>query len=343
MKKIIKTPNQIIMTIMVFAMLFVQMDISAQNHQKSHSAPQKKSAPQRSATQKSVSRPSGSSHSSTAKRPATTSSNNKPVSRPSTSSSSNKPVAKRPSTSSNNKKSSSVSNDRNIASKKNVGNNNKVGNTNNIGSNNKNVKNNNVNINVDNSKDIKINNSHNTSVRRNNNIHYGRAPYHYGGYGYNCYHPYYPRPYHGYNWGPVWHPWGFFIATIAVTAIIVNVANQPEPYHYDNGTWYQAGNGGYTAVAAPVGGTVVNIPEGAETVNTGTVNNYYYGNTYYEKSDGGYTVVAPTAGTIVDKLPEGGEEVTLGDVKYVKFGETYYQPVQVDGKDKYEIALVEKV
>jgi hypothetical protein len=87
---------------------------------------------------------------------------------------------------------------------------------------------------------------------------------------------------------------------------------------------------------------VVNIPEGAETVNTGTVNNYYYGNTYYEKSDGGYTVVAPTAGTIVDKIPEGGEEVVIGDVTYVKFGETYYQPVQVDGKDKYEIALVEK-
>ncbi|MNL86594.1 hypothetical protein D3C87_2153570 [compost metagenome] len=52
--------------------------------------------------------------------------------------------------------------------------------------------------------------------------------------------------------------------------------------------------------------------------------------------------MAPTAGTIVDKLPEGGEEVTIGDVKYVKFGETYYQPVQVDGKDKYEVVSVEK-
>jgi hypothetical protein len=72
------------------------------------------------------------------------------------------------------------------------------------------------------------------------------------------------------------------------------------------------------------------------------VNNYYYGNTYYEKSDGGYTVVAPTAGTLVDKIPAGGEEVTIGNVKYVKFGEIYYQPVKVDGKDKYEIALVEK-
>ncbi len=53
-------------------------------------------------------------------------------------------------------------------------------------------------------------------------------------------------------------------------------------------------------------------------------------------------MVVPTAGTIVESLPEGGEEVTIGDVKYIKFGETYYQPVQVDGKDKYEVALVEE-
>jgi hypothetical protein len=52
--------------------------------------------------------------------------------------------------------------------------------------------------------------------------------------------------------------------------------------------------------------------------------------------------VPPTAGTVVDNLPEGGEEVTIGDVKYVKFGETYYQPVKVDGKDKYEVVLVEQ-
>ncbi|RYJ38451.1 hypothetical protein NU08_2428 [Flavobacterium anhuiense] len=141
-------------------------------------------------------------------------------------------------------------------------------------------------------------------------------------------------------WGPVWHPWGFFVATLATTAIIVSVQN--EKYHYDQGVWYTSTNGGYTAVPAPVGGTVNNIPSGAETVNTGTVNNYYYGGTYYEKDGGKYTVVAPTAGTIVEKLPEGGEEVTIGDAKYVKFGETYYQPVQIDGKDKYEVVSVEK-
>lgn len=130
------------------------------------------------------------------------------------------------------------------------------------------------------------------------------------------------------------------MATLAVTAIVVSV--ESTQYHYDQGVWYAPSNGGYTAVPAPVGGTVNNIPSGAQTVNTGTVNNYYYGGTYYEKDGSTYKVVPPTAGTIVDNLPEGGKEVTIGDVKYVKFGETYYQPVQVDGKNKYEVVLVEE-
>lgn len=169
---------------------------------------------------------------------------------------------------------------------------------------------------------------------------YARPPYRYGGYRYNTFHPYYFHPYRPFYWGPVWHPWGFFVATLAVTAIVVSVENTQ--YHYDQGVWYAPSNGGYTAVPAPVGGTVNNIPSGAETVNTGTVNNYYYGGTYYEKDGSSYKVVPPTAGTLVDNLPEGGEEVTIGDVKYVKFGETYYQPVQVDGKSKYEVVLVEE-
>jgi hypothetical protein len=197
----------------------------------------------------------------------------------------------------------------------------------------------NTNVNIDNSKNINIHSSRNTAVKRNT-IVYARPPYVYGGYRYHSYHPYYFHPYHPYYWGPVWHPWGFFVAALTVTAIVVSVENTQ--YHYDQGVWYTPSNGGYTAVAAPIGGTVNNIPAGAQTVNTGTVNNYYYGGTYYEKENNNYKVVAPTAGTVVENLPEGGEEVTIGDVKYVKFGETYYQPVQIDGKSKYEVILIEK-
>lgn len=189
----------------------------------------------------------------------------------------------------------------------------------------------NVNINVDNSR--------NTTVRRNTNVHYNRPPYRYGGHSYYCYHPYHYHPYTPYYWGPVWHPWGFFVATMAVTAVAISVNNAT--YHYDNGVYYAPSNGGYTVVAAPVGATVQTIPSNSQTVVVNeTTNNYYYGGTYYEKSDKGYTVVPPTAGCVVESLPEGGEEVKIGDVTYVKVGETYYQPIEKNGKDLYEVVDV---
>jgi len=86
------------------------------------------------------------------------------------------------------------------------------------------------------------------------------------------------------------------------------------------------------------------IPDDSDNIEVSpTINNYYYGGTFYEKSDGGYTVVAPPAGAVVDKLPEGSEEVKIGEQTYVRFGETYYLPVQVDGKNMYEIVQVEEV
>lgn len=217
----------------------------------------------------------------------------------------------------------------------------KAGNKTNVG-NNVNIDNSkkNVNINVDNSKDINVRNNRNTVVRHNSRP-YGRPPYVYGGYRYNCYHPYHYHPYRPFYWGPVWHPWGFFITTLAATAIIVSVENQQ--YHYDQGVYYTQSNGGYTVVQAPVGATITTLPSNSTTVVVNeTTNNYYYGGTYYEKSDGGYTVVPPTAGTIVENLPEGGEEVKIGDVTYVKYGETYYQPFEQDGKNMYEVVLVEE-
>jgi len=197
-----------------------------------------------------------------------------------------------------------------------------------------------VNVNVDNSKDIRINNNRNTVVRRNINRPYARPPYRHGGHRYYCYHPYRYHPYRPYVWGPMWHPWGFFIATLAETAIIISVSNQQ--YHYDAGVYYIAGNGGYTVVQAPIGAVITTLPPASQTVIVNeTTNNYYYGGTFYEKSDKGYTVVPPTAGVTVDNLPEGGEEVTIAEQKFVKIGDTYYQPVEIDGKNLYEVCMVE--
>ena len=204
---------------------------------------------------------------------------------------------------------------------------NKIGNKTHIG-------NNNVNVN--------INNSRNTHVRASSR-HYSRPPYRYGGYGYYCHRPYYYHPYRPFYWGPVYHPWGFFVATMATTAIIVSITNddnEKEEYNYENGTYYMKTEDGFVAVQAPVGAEVPDIPKEAQKVEVNETNNYYYGGAFYEKNADGYIVVPATAGTIVPGLPEGGEEVKIGEVTYVQFGETYYQPIQVDGKDMYEIVEV---
>jgi hypothetical protein len=249
-----------------------------------------------------------------------------------------------------------------------------------------------VNINVDNSKDVHVNNVRNTTVRPNNYRPYTRPPYVYGGYHYRCYNPYYYHPYKPFYWGPVWHPWGFFVATLTATAIIVSFADADLPpahwngeyyvmipaapsymnayvsagpawfdegmpttddskvlaaeeYYYDEGVFYLKGSGGYTVVAAPVGGIVKTIPSGYETIvldDAGGAKNYYWGGTFYEKVSKGYKVVAPTSGAVIEHMADGGEEVKMGDVTYVKLGETYYQPVQVNGKAMYEVMNVEK-
>jgi len=131
------------------------------------------------------------------------------------------------------------------------------------------------------------------------------------------------------------------VATLAVTAIVVTVHEQQ--YHYDEGVFYVESDGGYVVVEAPQGATVKVIPKDSEVVEVSpTVNNYYYGGTFYEQADGQYTVVPPPAGSVVSNLPEGAEEVKVGDQTFVKYGDTYYMPVEVDGKNMYEIVQVEE-
>jgi len=200
----------------------------------------------------------------------------------------------------------------------------------------------NRNINIDNSRTVNVN-RRNTYVRTSPRV-YVRPPYVWGGFHFYCHRPYYWHPYRPYYWGPVWHPWGYFVTTLATTAIIVSITNDSgnqEEYHYEEGNYYLKTADGFEVVQAPVGATVSEIPDTAQKVEvTENTYNYYYGGAYYEKNAEGYTVVPATAGTIVPNLPEGGEEVKVGERTYVKFGETYYQPIQVDGKDMYEIVEV---
>ncbi|NVK49800.1 MAG: hypothetical protein HWE09_08525, partial [Cyclobacteriaceae bacterium] len=133
----------------------------------------------------------------------------------------------------------------------------------------------------------------------------------------------------------------FFVATLAVTAIVVSVDNQD--YQYDEGVFYVETSDGYVVVEAPQGATVKVIPKESETVEVSpTINNYYYGGTFYEQKDGEFVVVPPPAGSVVSNLPEGAEEVKVGDQTFVKYGDTYYMPVQEDGKNMYEVVQVEE-
>ena len=216
-----------------------------------------------------------------------------------------------------------------------------TGNKTSVSGNNVNIDNSRKNVNVNNSKNINVNNNRNTTVIVNPRP-YTSPPYSYGGHHYYAYQPYRYHPYQPYHYGPAWHPWGFFVAAVAATAIIIAVENQK--YHYDQGVYYVPSNGGYTVVQAPVGATITTLPPGTQTVVINqTTNNYYYAGTYYEKNEKGYTVVPPTSGTIVETLPEGGKEVKIGDVTYVQVGDTYYQPTQKDGKDVYEVVAVKEV
>lgn len=289
------------------------------------SAPQRTQAPSRTPS-RATSRPATSSRPQTSTRPANSSSR-------ATVNGGSSRVTSKPA---NNSKVASVKDNKVGSNNGNrVGNNsgNRAGNNTNVGNR----------VNIDNSRNVNIN------VRNTRNVAY-RPPYRpyprppvvWGGYGFSCFRPYYYHPYTPFYWGPAWHPWGFFVATLAVTAIVVSVENQK--YHYDEGVFYTESDGGYVAVEAPQGATVKVIPSDAQTVEVSpTVNNYYYGGTFYEKENGEYTVVPPPAGAVVDNLPEGAEEVKVGDQTYVKYGDTYYLPVQVDGKNAYEIAQVEEV
>jgi len=201
----------------------------------------------------------------------------------------------------------------------------------------RNINSGNRNVNIDNSRNINVNGPRYGAYPPPRP--YPRPPYVYGGFHYNCYHPYHYHPYTPYYYGPSYNPWGFFVAALAVTAVVITVNNQQ--YKYDQGVYYVASDGGYTVVQAPVGATITTLPPNTQTVVVNeTTNNYYYAGTYYEKEGNEYVVVPPTAGTVVENLPEGGEQIKIGDITYVKFGDIYYQPIVQDGEDMYEVVDV---
>ncbi len=212
-----------------------------------------------------------------------------------------------------------------VSNRKTEINNNRTGNENKIGGGgNK--------INIDNSKNVNVNVNRNVRV---NNYHSNR---YYNGH--RGYYPYHYHPYRPYYYGPVWHPFGFFVATMFTTAVIVSLNNQP--YYYNQGVYYVEVNNGYNSVPPPVNITINNLPDGVESVTLNDLTYYYYAGTFYEKVSDGFKVIVAPDGAMVLNIPDGGEELEIDGNKYVFYNDTYFQPLAKDGKDLYQVVSMEE-
>ena len=170
--------------------------------------------------------------------------------------------------------------------------------------------------------------------------HGGRHGGMHGGHGHHHMHHHHMH-HHGWHHGLFWHPFGFFVTVMAVTAIVV-VASDHNNYHYDNGTYYKEGNQdgqkGYVVVPAPIGAKVPSLPEGYVPIDLDNKNYYYYAGAFYLKdTDGKYVVVQAPVGAVVTYMPDGYDSKTVNDVLYYVYDNIYYQPKSVNGDMSYEV------
>jgi hypothetical protein len=172
-----------------------------------------------------------------------------------------------------------------------------------------------------------VNNSHPRGDVHENVYHTG---------GYRGIHPYYYHPYRPSYWGPNWHPFGFFLSSLAANALLFTLANQQ--YYYEDGCYYEPSpNGGYTVVPPPIGAIVPNLPQGYETTMVGNDTFYYYGGAFYVDNGQGYQVVAAPPGAVITQLPVGAVEQAVNGDMYMVYNNVYYQPISQDGQDAYEV------
>ncbi len=170
---------------------------------------------------------------------------------------------------------------------------------------------------------------------------------HGGGHGHGHGHHHPPPHHHGHHMhrGPTvfWHPIGFFLTAMAVTAIVVSVSNSNKEYYYDNGTYYeesdQDGQSGYVAVAAPIGATVPSLPDSSSQITVGDNTYYYYASTFYQADTDGehYVVVQPPVGAVVPYLPDGYAKSTIDKTEYYIYASIYYLPTSEDGDIYYKV------
>jgi hypothetical protein len=147
--------------------------------------------------------------------------------------------------------------------------------------------------------------------------------------------PYTYHPYHPYYWGPRWHPFGFFLGSLAANAFRFSVGGQY--YYYDDGSYYVPSGNGYSTVPPPIGAVVGYLPDGYETTMVGDDTYYYYAGAFYVGVDQGYQVVQAPVGAVVSQLPEGAVDQQSNGEDLLVYNNVYYEPISQDGQDAYQV------
>jgi len=173
--------------------------------------------------------------------------------------------------------------------------------------------------------------------------HAGQRQGFHRGFHAGVHHGFHAAHFHGFHvgfrpHGLFWHPVGFLLTTMAVTAIVVNANNRQ--YHYDQGVYYVKVDNGYKAVTAPIGANIPDLPDDTQDVIVGGTTYYYYQGTFYTQDSSGYSVVKAPPGAMVSYVPEGYTTTTVSGTIYYEYAGVDYQPKMVDGGTAYVVVQV---
>ncbi len=144
-------------------------------------------------------------------------------------------------------------------------------------------------------------------------------------------------------YNPYWYrPFGYTVAAIATTAVVVNMVenseNSDQQVYYDNGIYYVKENGHYKVIPAPTGAQVKTIPDGFTKLTLNDTVYFYDGGVYYIQKDSKYIVVAAPVGLIIPYLPtDGVSKKQVNSKTYFVFNKDYYVEVENDGKKQYKV------
>jgi|GEM_PF-2813566 len=164
---------------------------------------------------------------------------------------------------------------------------------------------------------------------------YSRPPVIWQGRRYYSFHNYTYHPYRPYYYGSFFHPVGFIRASLG--ALSVNITFGGQPYWYDQGIFYSPYNNAYRVVTPPAGIYINQLPMGYNTIELGGNEYYYFAGTFYASGPQGYYVITAPPGAIVYDLPEGCSEISVGDETYLQYNNTVFQPIEIDGRNAYEV------